>query len=228
VNASVVAKELIQDLLAEPSRFADAGRAHELLQAYFKGAPVDTLRPLLRSEDLRIRRAAAFVVSELGRQASPVLDDVTSLMNSGDRYLIFHAMESITVCATGEGAAEFLHVVMKLEDPDAVLRSLAMFLMSNADASQLGAAYDLMKGEPSDHQLGLELLMEPSATDESILALIASDKPLRRRYGAVAAARSYEKSPRLIETAAVSEDDDIGSFVKAFIRSRRGDRHVTV
>jgi hypothetical protein len=225
VSASARADQLIEELLAEPRRFADSGRAYELLQTYFKGAPVDTLRPLLRSGDLFVQRAAAFVVSELGAQGCQVLDDVVSLMRSSDRYLIFHAMESVTVCATGVRTRAFVHVVAKLEDPDEVLRSLSMFLMSNAEASQLIGAVE--GGLHSGHQEGLRLLLDASASDEAVLAFIHSETPLSRRYGAIAAARLYEKNPRLIDEVKTMEDGEVSSFVDAVLRSRRGRRAST-
>lgn len=213
--------QLIEELLADPSGFADRGRAYQLLQAYFSGAPLETLRPLLRSADAHVRRAAAFVVSELGVKACPVLDDVLSLMNSGDRYLTFHAMESTALCATGERSKEFFHIVGKLEDPDEVLRSLSMFLMSNAAASQLGAALTLAeRSRHNAHEEGLRVLIDASASDEAVLTLVHSDQPLRRRYGAVAAARLYELRPQLLKNAEATEDRDVDSFMSSFLNQR--------
>jgi hypothetical protein len=225
VRPSAQADQLIGELLADPRGFANSGRGYKLLQTYFKGAPLDTLRPLLRSEELLIRREAVWVASELGAQAYPLLDDVVPLIDSGDRYLAFHAMESVTVCATGVRAPEFVHVVAKLEDPDNVLRSLSMFLMSNAETSQLVGA---IEGElHSVHQEGLRLLLDASASDDAVLAFIHSEEPLSRRYGAVAAARLYEKNPRLIDEVRTMEDGEVGSFLDSVLRSRRGHRAST-
>jgi hypothetical protein len=153
------------------------------------------------------------------------LDDVVPLIDSCDRYLAFHAMESVTLCATGVRAPEFVHVVAKLDDPDEVLRSLSMFLMSNAETSQLVGA---IEGElHSVHQEGLRLLLDASASDEAVLVFIHSDEPLRRRYGAVAAARLYERSPRLIDEVRTMEDGEVGSFLDSALRSRRGRRAST-
>jgi hypothetical protein len=211
------AAQLISELLAEPSRFE---KGYKLLKTYLKGAPLDTLRPLLRSGDATIQREAVWIVSELGRQAFLLLDDVVPLINSGDRYLALHAMESVTLCATGARAPEFVHVVAKLEDPDEVLRSLSMFLMSNVEASQLAATVET--GLHAEHQEGLRLLLDPSASDESVLAFIHSDEPLSRRYGAIAAARQYEKNPRLIDEVRTMEDAEVSSFLDSVLRMRRG------
>lgn len=217
--AGARAEQLIGDLLAVPSRFT---KGYELLQAYLKGAPVETLRPLLRGADETVRREAVWVVSELGRQAFLLLDDVVPLIDSGDRYLAFHAMESVTLCATGAGAPAFAHVVARLEDADEVLRTLSMFLMSNVDVSQLAATVDI--GLHNEHEEGLRLLLDPSASEESVLSFINSDEPLRRRYGAIAAARLYEKCPRLMDEVSKMEDAEVGSFIDSVLRMRRGRR----
>jgi hypothetical protein len=222
MNPAAQAEQLISDLLAEPSRFEEG---YKLLQTYLKGAPLETLRPLLRSGDLVIQREAVWVASELGRQAFPLLDDVVPLVDSGDRYLALHAMESVTLCATGVRAPAFVHVVAKLEDPDEVLRSLSMFLMSNGEISQLAATVEA--GLRSEHQEGLRLLLDPSASDEAVLAFIHNDEPLSRRYGAIAAARLYEKNPRLIDEVKTMEDAEVGSFLDSVLRMRRGRRAST-
>lgn len=222
MRPSAQADQLIRELLAEPRYFADSGRGYKLLQTYFKGAPLDTLRPLLRSQELLVQRVAASVVSELGAQGSELLDEVLPLMDSGDRSLTFDAMESVAVCATGVKAPEYLRVVTKLGDPDQAVRWLSMFLMSNAEASQLEAARARVEeGADREHRQGLQLLLDASVSDEEVLAFIHSDQPLRRRYGAVAAGRLYEKSPRLIDEAEAVADDDVVSFVRAFRKSRR-------
>ena len=213
------AEQLISELLAEPSRFEGG---YKLLQAYLKGAPLETLRPLLRSGDVAIQREAVWVASELGRQATVLLDDVVRVIDSGDRYLAYHAMESVTLCATGVRAPAFAHVVAKLEDADEVLRSLAMFLMSNVEIAQIAATVDA--GLHHEHQEGLRLLLDPSAFDEAVLAFIHSAKPLSRRYGAIAAARLYEKNPRLIDEVKTMEDAEVGSFLDSVLRMRRGRR----
>jgi hypothetical protein len=121
-------EQLIRELLTNPRVFSKDGRAYDLLQAYFAGLPLETLRPLLRDDDLLVRRAAAFVAEELGIQAQSLIDDILPLLASGDRYLQYHAMEALAVCSQGEQAAAFKHVARGLENDDDVLRFRAMEL----------------------------------------------------------------------------------------------------
>ena len=80
-----------------------------------------------------------FVISELGKQARSLLGDVIPLARNGNRYLVFYALEVIAVCALGDDAAEFFHVILALESEDNVLRTHAMNLIANADLSQIEA-----------------------------------------------------------------------------------------
>lgn len=62
--------ELLQELFKDPVQFYEAGRAYALLQVFFSGESVHTLKPLLRSTVPFIQRAGIFVASELGAMRS--------------------------------------------------------------------------------------------------------------------------------------------------------------
>ena len=209
-------RELIRELLADPLEFNERGSAYGLLQAYFAGFPVETLRPLLRSGDPLIQRAAVFVASELGDQARPLVDDVIPLMESGDRYLQYNAMEITAVCCDGEQAGKFAHVVLQLGNDDPVLRVLAMRLMSKADVAQLAAAGQRLacgKGVHSAHEIGLRALTAEDNADSGVVAqMIHASEPLLRRYGAIVAKRLLRKLPVFMNEVASSDDPDLQAF----------------
>ncbi|MBI2374004.1 MAG: hypothetical protein HYV07_08400 [Deltaproteobacteria bacterium] len=206
---------LICDLLADPRRFNDDGRAYDLLQAYFEGLAVETLRPLLRSADPLVRRVAVFVASELGGQAADVIHDVIPLLESGDRYLQYHAMEVLTVCCGGEHAGEFAHVARQLESADDVLRALAMRLVARADVSQFEAARRLVARDANSrtHQEGLQILAAGEGVEPGpVAAMIGNADPLLRRYGAIAAKRLLARLPSLMSEVGASDDGDLRRF----------------
>src|SRR5262249_35041189 len=142
VMDSSAGEQLIQALLADPETFTERGAAYQLVKEYFAGLPLETLRPLLRSEEILVQEAAVYVASELGHEASPLLDDVISLLTSNERVIRFHAMEVIAVCTKMQRFNDFAYVVQELESDDAVLRVLAMYLMSRVMDWQLEAARD--------------------------------------------------------------------------------------
>jgi len=219
------AEQLIRDLLADPEGFDAKGRGYDLLQAYFAGLPLETLRPLLRSQVPLVRRAAAFVASELGSQACSLLDDVIPLLASGNRHLQYHAMEVLAVCSEGERAEAFVQVVRELESDDDVLRALAMRLVSNADLSQLEAARRRLN--PSDprqrkHEQALVTLMAAGRVEPAVVAAMIGDvQPLVRRYGAIAAKRLFRELPHLFTMVGASDDADLQRFYQRVIEAER-------
>jgi hypothetical protein len=192
MKADNIGERLIGELFNDPQRFDEAGRAYDLLQAYFSELPVDTLRPLLQSDNIWIQRTAAFVAAELGARSRPLIDDVVPLLKSRDRHVQDYAMQVLTVCCDGEHAGDFGHVVKKLESDDEGLRLQAMDLVANADVAQLEAAARFLANEPSGetHQRGLRALatVEQAAPD-MIRALADDPDPLVQRYGSIAEKR---------------------------------------
>lgn len=209
-------ERLIKDLLADPHRFDDDGKAYALLLLYFKGLPVETLRPLLRSEDVAVQRSAAFVASELGNASRRLVDDIIPLLSSTDRHVSWYAMEVLTVCCKGEHTEKFAHVARMLESGDDALRGLAMRLVSNADVSQLEGArryFDAPDSCHRTHVIALHTLVTAHRVEPAVVTAMMHDAdPLIRRYGAIAAKRVLKEFPHLITEAGSSDDSDLRKF----------------
>jgi hypothetical protein len=203
-------KQLIDQLLEDPFEFDKKGRAYQLLQCYFDGYPRETLRPLLKSDNRLVQKAAAFIISELGGDARDLLDAIIPLMQSGDRYLKYQAMEALTVCADAEQAEKFIYVPLELEGDDEVLRSLAMRLMVNADSNQLAAAGRVMDAEGGRdvHSRALATLASEKALElDRVTRMLSDPAPLVRRYGAIAAKRLWKRLPSFLSRACSITDD---------------------
>jgi hypothetical protein len=211
-------QRLIDDLLADPPGFDASSRGYDLLKAYFAGLSLETLRPLLKSDDVHVQRVAAFVASELGIQARSLVDDVIPLLSSGNRYLQYHALEVLTVCCKAERAVDFAHVARALESDDDVLRVLAMRLISNAQTAQLEAAqraFDASDPRQRTHGDALRALAAGNRVEPGVvLAMIRDANPLVRRYGAIAAKRLQEY-PNLMTEVGASDDADLGKFYQS-------------
>lgn len=226
MTATFLGNPLISELLADPARFNEQGRAYELLQEYFRGYPVETLRPLLAHDDKLVQRAAIWVVSELGEQGCNLLDDVVPLMDGDDRYIRYHALEIALVCAIGKSVDRFVHVARALQSDDEVIRVLAMRLIANADQSQLEACSRLAEATgclDETHRRGLEQLSRCSSLNRNdVLSMIIAAHSLIRRYGAIAAKRLFKKFPELIADAAKSSDPDVSRFAKESLKAVGG------
>jgi hypothetical protein len=209
---------MIGELLADPVKFEKEGGAYKLLQEYFHGLPVHTLRPLLRSPNTSVQRAAAFIVSELGRRACTLLDDVIPLIRSGNRYLAYQSMEVGLLCSVDESAEKFAHVVGAMESDDSVLVALAMRLVARASAQQLQGAERFFARATAQHQghkEGLSLLLKTHHVAADVVAKMRdAEKPLERKYAAVAVGRSFRDAPALVEKVTASDDPDVRKFAR--------------
>ncbi len=215
-------EQLIQELLANPTRFYDGGKTYELLQVYFGGFPLATLRPLLADSETVVKRAAVWVTSELGDDGRSLIQDVIPLIRDDDRFIQYYALEIVAVCSVGEDVDEFVHVVRSMQDHDQVIRVLAMRLVSNAAVSQLKAATRLLRSnEPSEllHERGLSDLLRRDLLDpQEVLQMIDDRDPLVRKYGAIAAKGLFYKAPEVMATAASCADPDIRNFIQQIVR----------
>jgi hypothetical protein len=218
MSPSFLGNPLIAELLEDPARFKQDGRAYQLLEEYFSGLPIETLRPLLHHENELVRHAALWVTSELGEQGRVLLDDAIPLIESNDRFQSYHALEIAALCAVGDLENRFVRVVSGLESSDSVIRGLTMRLMARADMSQLKAGAVAAADDPARaeaHKRGLKLLATGDKADpEEVKTYLASHDGLTRCYGAVAAKRMRDKHPELLAVAADIPDASVSKFAR--------------
>ncbi len=181
------------------------------------GLPLETLSPLLSSDNSVVRRVAVWIASELGEQGRPLIGNAIALITDEDRYIRFHASEVLAVCSLAEDIDSYEYVVRLLEDRDDAVRVHVMFLMSNANVSQLkAAARSFGSTAPSDdlHRMGLSQLVADRPDNGTISGMIDSVQPLLRKYGAIAAWRSRAQFPELFSGLEFIADPDLKSFWK--------------
>lgn len=205
---------LIEELYEDPEKFIERGRSYQLLQTYFDGYPIETLRPLLQSDNESINRAATFVISELGDQACDLLDEVIPLLSRKNRRIKCEVLESIMVCSTGEKAKHFIHIAQSLEREEKVVRKLAMRFVYRASSSQIKAVLKLLK--PSSlHYKGLSKLLKSSAlTINEITDMLRSNEALLRRYATIIAIKNSDQNSELIKDSVLNSDQDILEFIQ--------------
>jgi hypothetical protein len=209
------AATLIRELLAEPVGFNKRGRSYDLLQEYFRGYSLETLRDLVRHPDIEVKRAAIWIASELGNRACRLLPDIANILHIENTYLKYHALEVVIVCAEGPDSHHLLHIIKAFGDGDSVIRALAMRLISRADTAQVEALAKLAQREPllnPDHKEGLEALLAADAG--TAVRMLDSQSPLLRKYGAIISRKLSDRFPHLEEYAGNSLDRDISHFVR--------------
>jgi HEAT repeat protein len=214
MNPNSSADQLIKDLLIDPARFTEQGKSYQLLQHYFNGYDVESLRPLLSHKNSLVRRSAAFVASELGGKAGTLVHNVVPLIHDdADRHTQWYATECIAVCSTGQRAEQYVAVVRQMENDDVVMRLLAMRLVTHADPGQLAAALEAMTSSGEAHEAGLRLLLKGDAVDGSeVMRMLNSPEPVARKYAAIAAKKLFSKNPNLLRAATTNSDSDVSQF----------------
>ena len=208
---------LIEELLANPKKFSESGRTIHLLQAYFDGFSKETLRPLLRCDDSWVQQSAAFVCSELGKDATSLVSEFPGLVTSTNKHIAWYSMEVIAVCAIGDAAYLFFKVLEQLENDSDSLRRLAVRLASRAEVAQLLAArshFETQKDSLDFHVRCLNVVADESADEESLAALLEADEPLARRYGAIGAIRFRGNFPQVFALARDSGDPDVRAVTR--------------
>jgi hypothetical protein len=215
--------ELIQELLANPVKFAKQGKAYALLQEYFHGYDIDSLRPLLRSDDPYIQSAATFIVSELGSNACALIEDVIPLLDSDNLRIRYECLESIMVCSDNDNFESFIYILLAMEDKEMAIRSLAMYLLSRASSMQIKTVIELFEKDADEiglrHLRGLNLLLNVQEVKPEIIATMLQDaRAIHRKYGAVLAKLAFSQSPELIQMALASDDEDVRDFAEDTVK----------
>jgi len=205
--------KLIDELLDNPSEFYNQGKSYLLLQEYFKGLSLETLRPLFSHIDVFVRRVAIWITSELGINGDYLIDDAIALLKDDDIGIKHDALEVIAVCSVGEHVEKFVNIVMFFENENETLCNLAMLLVSNATHFQLEGCVRFFGNKTSYNEFhcygltklleihdGLTNLREMDAvkqaeffcnSDEQIKSMLCSCEPLLRRYGIVIAKKKF-------------------------------------
>lgn len=215
-------EQLIEDLKSNPGAFFKYGKSYDLLQEYFAGLSLETLIPLLQSDDLAIQKTTIWIVSELASKGCSLLPHVVPLVNSIDNYIRDYALECILLCATGKYIGEFVHLICSINKGEPAMKLLAMKLLANAEDVQLRKGIELVIKDKIEnyglHQQGLIGLLNYKQLDEKdIIDMLDSNEPLIQQYGAMVAKRKYESSPQLIQYALLSENAAVKMFAQTII-----------
>jgi hypothetical protein len=201
---------LIKQLSMKPT---DEG-ASELLDEFFSGYPVKHLRGLLTHRAEEVVKVGAWLASELGDRASPVLQEVGALLTHPSPYVQSFSLDAVLVAAAAEHGPLIARAIFLLDDMEEVVRWKALRFLTNASVQQL--------------QLGLTHLnsAEYASIVKWLLAVIVTQAPgeimnmaghpdRRWRFcAAAAAARVVGANRAPLEHASASLDPEVSSFAR--------------
>jgi hypothetical protein len=212
--------ELIELLLAGQVSPEEEGQAaNDLLREVQCGYPAQNLGRLIHSESIKAVANGAFVVSELGAHAAPILDEVDFLLGHPLREARFDALDAALTAASAEHGAILAKAVMLIADADQAVRWKALNFLANSTQDQLTAAVPYLEDR---HVADLLTWLASAGSDPASLPEIRSrlrapDK-VTRMFAAAAAARVVGTSRQGLEDAATSDDPDIRHFAADVIK----------
>lgn len=193
------------------------GDPNDLLAEIRRGYPISSLRPLLRSQRETAVKAAAWIVSELGKGAAPLLPDVAPLLRHPARVARFFGLEIVLVNASPVQGEIIMMALRLIDDPDAAVRAKALEFLPRWTRPQLQAALR----HATDIKLArlIKWLLNAATPEhvDQILVMLEDADPTTRRFAAAAAARIAASTRLALERAARSEDEEIGSFAREIL-----------
>ena len=205
--------KLLNDLLND----TDDADSYELLQAYLGGYPIETLIPLLESNNENTLEEAIWIVSELSCKASYLLEYIIPLVHHSNFKINYFAMDSILLGTLEiENCKNFVYVIKELDNADESIRTHAMNLICSAENIQLKASVNYLSETTSTSKTHIEglsnLLGCGSMLEIEILFMLDSNNPLTRKYGVMIVFKLQKKYPKLINYVLGISDTDIEEF----------------
>jgi hypothetical protein len=209
--------ELLQRVLSGDEETA----ANELLEAFFRGYPVERLNLLLRSDNGSAVRAGAWIASELGAKAAALLPQIASVLEHESRYVRFFAIDAVLAIATEADGSAVASAIERIHDDDQAVRWKALQLLAKASNEQLVSAVPFLS--EGNLARGVEFLATASPGRDEVIRRLAADDDLTRLVAVAAAARLAPEDETALQHARDSADPDVGRFAAEELESHRSD-----
>lgn len=214
------AKKLIDHLMSNPETCGSDGVAYKLLNEYYRGSPVESLRTLLSSTDDRLVGEATWIASELPDEGKPLLGDVTRLLVHPSKKVRFWAIECVLIWAGASNGRELSLAIPLVDDPEEAVREQAMRFLAYASREQLQAALtDLQSANSESKYIGeLVWLLGVRGGNESTITDALHGGDLRQKFAVSAALRIAKDNAKPLEQAASLSNSEVAEFARAMLK----------
>ena len=208
--------------LLESSDLKDHERgtnANILLTEVQRGFPVANLRRLL-DHDKDAVCSLAWILSELGEGAIPLLGDVRVLLRHPARKARFFAIDVVLSCVSQNEFGLTSQAIDLITDEDSAVRWKVLRLLLLANTEQLRNS--IMRLPPSRGNLIAWLLDNEADPRIGIISdKLEAGRKEDRLFAVVAAARWYPRDEQALRNALSSDESDVVRFASSELRLRR-------
>jgi hypothetical protein len=202
----------------------------DLYSAFYKGFPIENLRPLLVSDDLDVSGSGALLANELGDRMGPLIDEVLALAEHTHTQARSDALYALQACARPCNVNALGRLVLALDDPGPFVHRAAMqfIIMARYRCVKIGAEEAKRQRPTSPFQAIWSLIQESGnlkwspeqITKDEIAEFIHHPAPVVRRFGVGLAARpKLVVDVELLDIARGCEDSEGVGMVDYILRS---------
>ncbi|MBC7767171.1 MAG: hypothetical protein H7124_00100 [Phycisphaerales bacterium] len=210
--------EMIDALLRNGPEAADGKIANDLLSEFWRGYPIENLRRLFVPP---ARGDAAFLVSELGEKARPLISEIAELVSDERPRIRGDAIRALSMCTTWEDGWAVGKIVMALGDPHDGVRRTATDALRYMESETLQAGFEyLHENLPNSAYARFKsafLMLErrPEQAAVTLQRLLTADDAITRSFGAAMAVRPrrFIDAP-FVALAEASSDPEIRKIAR--------------
>lgn len=216
--------EMIELLLDPQSDAMDGRVVNDLLREFGRGYPIENLRKLFVPTAFG---GAAFIVSELGQKARPLIKEIALLLEQKAPRVRGDAISALSMCTTWEDGWAVAKVVTGLGDQHEGVRWTTSRALRYMESKTLEAGLEYLKREQPNSVYAqfrnafLALERRPGGATATLQKLLMHDDEIARRFGVAMAVR-----PRLfidrafVALAESSPDPEVAQIARDAIETQ--------
>lgn len=198
---------------------ADAA-ANELLNCIFQGYDLGNIRRLVHSAHEQTVGSAAWIISELGADASRILDEVDFLLGHRERIARFFAVSATLAAASSSDGALLAKAIALISDADEAVRWQVLRMLTRIPSGLLQTAEPYISNNRLRELVNWLVEYGDDLTQLSDIRhrLEVPDR-LTVLFAAAASARLAGRDRSAIEFALASSDDEVRRFARRELRT---------
>ena len=204
-----------EELLARVARGEDDGTAtNDLIGEFYRGHPVETLIPLLRSDSDKVTSSATWLASELGERALPLTSELTKLLHHPFPRVRFWAVDAIWGLGPTADSHATAQAALAVHDEHSGVRWKAMKLLARVSAERLHTAADHWRLPPNCDALLWLVECDRTGNASAVTEQLAATDRTQRLMAVTAAARLAWNDPAPLRHALGVDDEDVQTFAR--------------